>query len=92
MKATTYVFQYLDSRTPEQLKDDIYAGKSLLAELMPHERMVRAAKLVTTIEVDKKELLGKILLERPEHGKILWANRAWYERQMEEIKAWIDKL
>lgn len=92
MKATQYIFQYLDTRTPQQLKEDIYTDKSMVAELRPHATLVRAAKRFTTIDVDARELLGKILLERPEHGQVLWAHREWYTRQMDELRAWIDSL
>lgn len=92
MTVTDYVIQYLDSMTKEQLSEMIRSNRSLVSELKPIEWQVRLAKRFTKIDVDKQELMRRILRERPGHGQILYAHRDWYDQEMDALKTYIDEL
>lgn len=92
MSLTDYVLQYLDGLTKEQLQAKVDADESLVAELRRYEWQVRLAKRYTSIDVDGQELMRRILRERPSHGQILYGHRDWYDRQMRELKQYIDSL
>lgn len=88
----SYVIQWIDSQTPDELRQKAESGYRLLDDLKSVQAQVKAAKLFVKLEVDPESLLTEIVNKRPEKGMILNDCRAWYLREISILKTYIENL
>lgn len=87
-----YLVQWIDSMSPQELEHKILSNASLVDEVKPHEAKVKIGKMLFKLDVDAKMIMDHLLAYRPVQGQMLFLHKAWYEKQITELTAYIDKL
>ncbi len=87
-----YLVQWIDSMSPQELERKIRANESLVEEVKPHEAKMKIGKMLFKLDVDANLIIDHLLAYRPVQGQILFLNKQWYDKQIEELTAYIDRL
>ncbi len=82
---TTLVGQWLGSKSPQELAQYAQADASLVEQLRPYQGIVVAYKKIAKVDMSADTLLDWMLKNYPEHGKVCFQNREWYNRQIEGL-------
>ncbi len=87
-----YVVQWLDHQTPQEVAQKAQADFDLVADLAPYAGLVKAAKRLVALDVDRDSLLVEIAQKRPAHAQVLMNHRDWYDRQIAALQTYIEGL
>ena len=94
---TTWVGQWLSQRRPEELHAMAQQDVSLVSELQAYRPLVKMYKGITKgitkdISISADTLLDYCLANYPQHGLVLMNDRKWYNRQIDELRQYIENL